>query len=62
MSVVTCVTVAVMDVVDVTFVRNGHVAAPLAVLVRVAFVRGVCIGHALVDVASWTRCRWASCT
>ncbi len=50
-SVVAGVPVAVVHEVDVILVRHGHVTAPLAVLVRMTFVRNVCVGRALVDVA-----------
>jgi hypothetical protein len=46
------VVVAVVDVVDVTLVRHGHVTAGLAVLVLVLGVRGVLRHHALVRMVA----------
>jgi hypothetical protein len=48
--VVVCVPVAVVHVIDVISMRNGNMAAPLAVLVNVVQVGSVPGGFALVDV------------
>lgn len=51
MTVVRGVAVAVVHVVDVVAVRDGNVAAALAVIVLVAVVRDMLGGLTLVDVA-----------